>query len=181
MTPSILETGPIVVTREQIQERVRELAAEISRDYQGQPLHLLAVLRGALPFLADLSRHLALDVSFDFLAVARDGPEGHPRLLKDLDVPLEGRKVLLVEDIVNEGTTLQYLLETLRLRRPAELRVCTMFDRPSRRRAEVRPDYVGLVLDDRFVVGYGLDYRQVYRNLPHLVELPEESESGWGE
>jgi len=163
--------GPVILPRERIQERVRELAAEISRDFQGRPLHLLAVLRGALPFLSDLSRLLTLDVSFDFLAVTRDGPEGHVQLIKDLDQPVEGRDVLLVEDIVNEGTTLKYLLETLELRRPAQVRVCAMFDRPSRRKADVHPDYVGLVLDDRFVVGYGLDYRQFYRNLPDLAEF----------
>lgn len=164
--------GPIVLSTEEIQQRVRELAAQITDDYRGRPVHLLAVLRGALPFLADLSRHLELDVSFDFLAVTRDG-EGHVQLLKDLDTPLEGRTVLLVEDIVNEGTTLQYVLETLRLRRPEEVRICAMFDRPSRRRAEIRPDYVGRELDDRFVVGYGLDHRQRYRNLPCLVELAD--------
>ncbi|NMA27702.1 MAG: hypoxanthine phosphoribosyltransferase [Burkholderiales bacterium] len=163
--------GPVILSQERIQERIRELAAEISRDYQGRPLHLLAVLRGALPFLCDLSRQLALDVSFDFLAVTRDGPEGHVRLLKDLDQPVEGREVLLVEDIVNEGTTLKYILEALELRRPTRVRVCTMFDRPSRRRAAVQADYVGLVLDDRFVVGYGLDYQQLYRNLPYLAEF----------
>ncbi len=171
MTTAPSAPGPVILPRERIQARVRELADEISRDYQGRPLHLLAVLRGALPFLSDLSRHLSLDVSFDFLAVTRDGPDGHVQLLKDLDHPVEGRDVLLVEDIVNEGTTLKYLLETLELRRPARVRVCTMFDRPSRRKAEVQPDYVGLVLDDRFVVGYGLDYRQFYRNLPDLAEF----------
>lgn len=164
--------GSIVVPAERIQERVRELAAQISEDYRGRPVHLLAVLRGALPFLADLSRQLEVDVSFDFLAVTRDG-DGHVQLLKDLDTPLEGRTVLLVEDIVNEGTTLQYLMDTLHLRRPVELRICTMFDRPSRRKAAVKPDYVGLELDDRFVVGYGLDHRQKHRNLPFLVELAD--------
>ncbi len=171
MTTLQTAPGPVILPRERIQERVRELAAEISRDYQGRPLHLLAVLRGALPFLSDLSRNLTLDVSFDFLAVTRDGPEGHVQLIKDLDQPVEGREVLLVEDIVNEGTTLKYLLKTLELRRPAGVRVCTMFDRPSRRKADVQADYLGLVLDDRFVVGYGLDYQQHYRNLPDLAEF----------
>lgn len=168
--PPTTELGSIVIPAAGIQKRVRELAARLSDDYRGRQVHLLAVLRGALPFLADLSRHLEVDVSFDFLAVTRDG-QGHVQLLKDLDTPLEGRTVLVVEDIVNEGTTLQYLVDTLRLRRPADLRICTMFDRPSRRRAKVQPDYVGIELDDRFVVGYGLDSRQRYRNLPDLVEL----------
>lgn len=170
--PAVTELGPIVVPAERIQQRVRELAAQISEDYRGRPVHLLAVLRGAIPFLADLSRQMELDVSFDFLAVTRDR-EGHVQLLKDLDTLIEGRTVLLVEDMVNEGTTLQYVLDTLLLRRPAEIRICAMFDRPSRRRAQVRPDYVGLELDDRYVVGYGLDYQQRYRNLPHLVELAD--------
>lgn len=172
MSVPATELGPVVIPAEAIQRRVRELAARITEDYRGRPVHLLAVLRGALPFLADLSRQLELDVSFDFLAVTRDG-DGHVQLLKDLDTPLEGRTVLLVEDIVNEGTTLQYVLETLRLRRPSEVRICAMFDRPSRRKADVKPDYVGLELDDRYVVGYGLDHRQRYRNLPHLVELAD--------
>lgn len=162
----------VVVSEEAIQARVRELAQEISRDYHGREVHLLAVLRGALPFMCDLSRALDLDVSFDFIAVHRDGAS--VRTLKDLDKPIEGRTVLLVEDIVNEGRTLHHLVETLRLRRPADLRICAMFDRPTRRQAPVHPDYVGMVLEDRFVVGYGLDHRQRYRNLPHLAELPPE-------
>lgn len=169
------QLGAVLYSADQIQQRVRELAQEISRDYAGKPLHLLAVLRGAVPFMADLSCYLTLDVTFDFLSVTRQRETNHVRLLKDLDSLVEGRHILLVEDIINEGETLSYLLKTLSLRRPQDIKVVTMFDRPSKRRAPVPIDYVGFTLNDDFVVGYGLDYRQYYRNLPYLahLELPQ--------
>ena len=172
MKPDIIPIpGDIVVSEDEIQQRVRELGAQISRDYAGKKLHLLAVLRGAVPFLADLSRNIMLDVTFDFMALSRDGAGGQVRLIKDLDKPLEGKHVLVVEDIVNEGETLKFLLKALSLRHPLDVKVCTLFDRPSKRKAQVQLDYVGKVLDDRFLVGYGLDYKQMYRNYRHLTEL----------
>lgn len=165
------QLGQIIINQERIQNRVKELAEQITNDYQGESIHLLAVLRGAVPFLADLSRYIKLDVTFDFLAVTRNGENGQVRLLKDLDTPLENRKVLLVEDIVNEGETINYLRKTLALRHPADVKICTMFDRPNKRKKEVNLDYIGFELDDKYVVGYGLDYEQYYRNLPYLAEL----------
>lgn len=162
--------GRIILSEEDIQQRVAELGATISRDCAGQKLHLLAVLRGAIPFMADLSRNLGLDVTFDYLAVTRTA-NGQVRLIKDLDTPVEGRSILLVEDIVNEGETLHYLLKTLQLRKPKDIKICTMFDRPAKRVQPIKLDYVGATISDTFVVGYGLDYHQLYRNLPYLAEL----------
>ena len=162
--------GQTIVSEQAIQERVAALAAQISRDYEGRPLHLLMVLRGAVPFLVDLARNLSLDVSFDSLAVTRTA-DNHVKLIKDLDIPIEGKDVLVVEDIVNGGNTLHYILQTLYLRHPRTIKICTMFDRPQKRTTPVILDYIGMKLDDRFVVGYGLDYKQLYRNLPEIVEL----------
>ncbi len=166
-----VQLGQVIFSETQIQNRVKELAAQISRDYEGQSVHLLAVLRGAVPFLADLSRYLTLDVTFDFLCVTRDKETNHVRLLKDLDSLVEGRKILIVEDIINEGETLSYLVKTLSLRDPESIKIVTMFDRPHRHQTDIEADYVGFSLDDQFVVGYGLDYKQLYRNLPYLSEL----------
>ena len=166
-----VQLGKTIFSETQIQDRVKELAAQISRDYKGQSVHLLAVLRGAVPFLADLSRYLTLDVTFDFLSVTRDKETNHVRLLKDLDSLVEGRTILIVEDIINEGETLSYLVKTLSLRAPESIKIVTMFDRPNRHRTDIKADYVGYSLDNQFVVGYGLDYKQLYRNLPYLAEL----------
>ena len=166
-----VQLGQVIFSETQIQDRVKELAAQISRDYEGQSVHLLAVLRGAVPFLADLSRYLTLDVTFDFLSVTRDKETNHVRLLKDLDSLVEGRKILIVEDIINEGETLSYLVKTLSLRDPESIKIVTMFGRPHRHKTEVKADYIGFSLDNQFVVGYGLDYKQLYRNLPYLSEL----------
>lgn len=169
--------GKTIFSEAQIQDRVKELAAQISRDYQGQSVHLLAVLRGAVPFLADLSRYLTLDVTFDFLSVTRDKETNHVRLLKDLDSLVEGRTILIVEDIINEGETLSYLVKTLSLRAPQSIKIVTMFDRPNRHKTDIKADYIGYSLDNQFVVGYGLDYKQLYRNLPYLAELNITEES----
>lgn len=161
----------IIYTEEELQKRIRELARQISADYKGRQLHLLAVLRGAVPFLADLSKYMTLDVTFDFLSVSRHTDTNHVSLIKDLDTAVQDRDIMLVEDIINEGETVSYLLQTLRLRAPKSIKICTLFDRPEAHRLALEPDYVGFNLKERFVVGYGLDYKQYFRNLPYIAEL----------
>jgi hypoxanthine phosphoribosyltransferase len=162
---------PILLTADQIRARVTAMAAAIRHDFRGD-LHLVAVLKGAFVFLADLARALGEPMSLDFLAVSSyaDGTTtpGQVRLLKDLDAPLEGRDVLIVEDIVDTGLTLTYLRGLLGVRRPRSLRTATLLNKPSRRRVEVPVDYIGFDIDDRFVVGYGLDWRERYRELPYI-------------
>jgi len=162
----------LLISSDDIQRRVRELAAEISRDH---PLgvHLVGVLKGACIFLADLARALECDVTMDFIAVSSYGSStrssGQVRLLKDLDASLEGRNVVIVEDIVDTGLTLTYLQDILRARAPRSLRTACLLSKPSRREVEVTVDYVGFTIEDRFVVGYGLDHHERYRNLPHIA------------
>jgi hypoxanthine phosphoribosyltransferase len=148
------------------------MGREITRDYEGRAPHLIGVLKGGIIFHADLVRAIDLDVSFDFIALGSYGlttrTSGEVRLLKDLDASPEGRDVIIVEDIVDTGLTLDYLLQFLRTREPASLKVAALLDKPSRRQREVPIDYLGFEIDDRFVVGYGLDYVQHYRNLPDL-------------
>lgn len=161
----------VIYTEEELQKRIRELAQQISADYRGRRLHLLTVLRGAVPFLADLSKYMTLDVTFDFLSVARHADTNHVSLIKDLDTAVQDRDVMLVEDIINEGETVSYLLQTLKIRAPKSLKICTLFDRPQAHTLPLDPDYVGFILKEKFVVGYGLDYRQYFRNLPYVAEL----------
>jgi hypoxanthine phosphoribosyltransferase len=166
--------------KEEIEAAIGGLAREIATAYRGQPLVLLGVLKGALYFTVDLARALAgiadgpSEIFVDYLSVVSyEGAEssGHVRLLLDEATPLEGRHVLIVEDIADNGFTLAYLQTLLSERRPASLRTCTLFDKPSRRRVQVRLDYVGLTVPNTFAVGYGLDYQERYRNLPYLAEL----------
>lgn len=168
----------ILVTEEQIQQRVRELGAQITQDYQGKDLFLLTVLRGAIVFLADLSRNIDLPTTVDFMVVEKltkkDG-EAEVKIIKDLDSSISGRHVLVVEDIIDEGRTLAFLMQALQIREPASLKIVTIFDKPHQRRAAVQADYVGFTVPDRYVVGYGLDYRQRYRNLSCLGVLKSEA------
>jgi hypoxanthine phosphoribosyltransferase len=161
---------PLITTTE-IQSRVSGLAAAIRRDLPGD-VHLVAVLKGAFVFLADLMRALGAPLTVDFLALSSYSgartSSGEVRLLKDLDIPLEGRDVLLVEDIVDTGRTIAYLQEVLLARRPRSLRTACLLDKPSRRRVSVTVDYVGFAIEDRFVVGYGLDDRERFRHLPYI-------------
>src|SRR5919201_4317077 len=162
----------ILLSDAQIQKRVAELAADIRRDFPDD-LHLVAVLKGAFMFLSDLVRHMNGRVSLDFMAVSSYAKQtttsGEVRLLKDLDTTLEGRNVVIVEDIVDPGLTLNYLQEILRARGPRTLRTACLLSKPSRRQVDVKIEYVGFTIEDRFVVGYGLDYAEQYRNLPHIA------------
>jgi hypoxanthine phosphoribosyltransferase len=167
------ESGPteILLSQEQIQKRVAELAAEIRRDFPGD-LHVVAVLKGAFIFLSDLVRHIPGEVSMDFMAVSSYAKSttssGEVRLLKDLDTRLEGRNVIIVEDIVDTGLTLTYLQDILKARSPRSLRTACLLSKPSRRKVDVKVEYIGFTIEDRFVVGYGLDYAERYRNLPYI-------------
>jgi len=164
----------VLLTETQIRTRVAQLAAEIRRDFPTD-LHMVAVLKGAFMFLSDLVRHTTGAVSLDFMAVSSyakaTSSSGQVRLLKDLDSSLEDRNVLIVEDIVDTGLTLVYLQEILRARGPKSLRTACLLSKPSRRQVDVRVDYVGFTIEDRFVVGYGLDYAEQYRNLPYIAVI----------
>ena len=164
----------ILLSRDEIQKRVVELALDIRRDFRDD-VHLVAVLKGAFMFLSDLVRAMPGHVSLDFMAVSSYAKgttsSGEVRLLKDLDSTLEGRNVVIVEDIVNTGLTLTYLQDILRARNPKALRTACLLSKPSRRQVDVKIEYVGFTIEDRFVVGYGLDYAEQYRNLPHIAVL----------
>lgn len=168
------ESVKVLLSRSRIQHRIAALAREIHRDFRGEPLHLVGVLKGAVFFLADLVRCLQGEVSLDFIAVSSYGKQtqssGQVKLTKDLDSSIEGRNVLLVEDILDTGLTLQYLLRILDQRRPKRLRVAVLLDKPERRQVPVTADYVGFHIPNEFVVGYGLDYAERYRNL-HDVSI----------
>jgi hypoxanthine phosphoribosyltransferase len=169
--------GEILVQRDELQHRVRELAVEISRDYEGRGLFLVGVLKGAVFFLSDLMRHLDVQCEVDFMAVSSYGSEtdssGVVRILKDLDAPIAGRDVLIVEDIVDSGLTLSYLLRTLKARDPASLEVCALLTKPERRKVELPIKYVGFEIPNRFAIGYGLDHAERFRNLPYVAVLQE--------
>ena len=170
----------ILFTEEQIRERVRELGQMISRDYEGKDLLILVILRGAVMFLADLARSLSINAEIDFMVVTRYGYSDRPgqlKILRDLEYPVENRHILIVEDIIDEGGTLRFLVDTLLLRNPASVKICTMFDKPARRKVEITPDYNGFTIPDKWVVGYGLDCKQHYRNLPYLGTLRGEAAS----
>jgi hypoxanthine phosphoribosyltransferase len=165
----------VLFTEEEIAARIREVAAQISRDYEGRTVKLVGVLKGSVFFLTELARHLEIPVKIDFLGISsfsnKSGAPGVVRIAKDLDEAIEGEDVLLVEDIVDTGFTLRYLLQTLAGRSPNSLAVCTFLDRNSRRIVQVRVDYRCFEIPDRFVVGFGLDHNQLYRNLGYVAVL----------
>ena len=171
------EIGEILVQRDELAHRVETLAAEISRDYEGRRLLLIGVLKGAMFFLSDLMRRLEVECEVDFMAVASYGSStsssGVVRILKDLDASIEGRDVLIVEDIVDSGLTLSYLLRTLRAREPASLEVCALLTKPERRKVDLPIRHVGFEIPNRFVIGYGLDHLERFRNLPYVAVLNE--------
>jgi hypoxanthine phosphoribosyltransferase len=177
VTPGDPAIGEVLVTADDLQRRIDELGAEISRDYEGSDLVLVGVLKGAVFFLADLMRHLTVPCEVDFMAVSSYGSQtdssGVVRILKDLDAPIEDRDVLIVEDIIDSGLTLQYLLRSLRARNPRSLEVCALLTKPERRRVDLPTRYVGFEIPNRFAIGYGLDHAQRYRNLDYVAALRE--------
>jgi len=168
----------ILISKEDIADRVKELGAEITEDYKDCDLVVVGILKGALMFMADLIRHIKIPVLMDFAVVSSYGAStetsGVVRILKDLDQPIEGKHVLIVEDIIDSGLTMHYLVRNLEARKPASVKVCTLLDKPSRRKVDIKPDYCGFSIPDKFVVGYGLDYAEYYRNLPQVGVLKEE-------
>jgi hypoxanthine phosphoribosyltransferase len=180
----------VLISREQIAQRVAEMGAEISRDYAGQSVVLLGVLKGAAIFLSDLARHVDLDATFDFIGVSSYGKRasaaqelngtasawdstGEVRLTKDVDQSLVERRIILVEDILDTGLTLNYIQRLLLARKPKELRIAALLDKPSRRKQSIHAHYIGFTIPDEFVVGYGLDYAEKYRNLPDICVYSE--------
>jgi len=168
----------VLLTEDKIKERVKELAQKISKDFAGEPLLVVGILKGAFIFMADLVRNLEMPVVIDFMDVSSYGysteSSGEVRIMKDLEVPIEGKNVLIVEDIVDTGLTLQYIVSILKKRHPKSLRICAFLDKPSRRKTDVVPDYCGFVIPDKFVVGYGLDCAERYRNLPWVAVLKQQ-------
>lgn len=176
-TPARRDEGvsEVLIDEAALAARIRELGAEVARDYAGRDLLLICVLKGAIFFLADLMRSIDLPLEIDFMAISSYGAStdssGVVRILKDLDASIEGRDVLIVEDIIDSGLTLSYLVRTLRGRKPASLEICALLTKPSRRQMDVPVRYVGFEIPDRFVIGYGLDYGERFRNLPYVGVL----------
>jgi hypoxanthine phosphoribosyltransferase len=173
------DVADILVEEDEIQAKVRELGAALSNDYEGRELTLVSVLKGSLPFMADLMRSIRIPVQIDLMEVSSYGGKttetsGLVRILKDLSSSIEGRDVVIVEDIIDTGLTLNYLVRYLRGKNPASLRICALLDKPARRLVEIEIDYLGFTIPDRFVVGYGLDYGEFYRNLPYIGVLKPE-------
>jgi hypoxanthine phosphoribosyltransferase len=173
------DIGEILLTEDEIQTRVRELGEQVSRDYAGRHLTLVSVLKGSLPFMADLMRAITIPVRIDLMEVSSYGgttteSSGLVRILKDLSASIQGEDVLIVEDIIDTGLTLNYLVRYLRGKNPASLRICTLLDKPARRLVDIPVDYIGFTIPDQFVVGYGLDYGEVYRNLKFVGDLRPE-------
>lgn len=169
--------GETLVPGDELRRRVAELGRQLSADYEGRDLFMVGVLKGAVIFLADLMRHLTVPCEVDFMAVSSYGSQtdssGVVRILKDLDAPIEGRHVLIVEDIIDSGLTLQYLMRSLRARGPASLEACALLTKPDRLRVDLEPRYVGFEIPDRFAIGYGLDRGQRFRNLDYVAALNE--------
>lgn len=169
----------VLVTEEQLKARTAELGAQISRDYAGKDLLLVSILKGAVVFMADLMRAVTIPASIDFMVVSSYGganttTTGLVKIIKDLDADLTGKDVLIVEDIMDTGVTLSHLVPMLKMRNPESVRICAILDKPSRRKADIQPDYRGFEVPDEFVVGYGLDYDEKYRNLPYVGVLKPE-------
>ena len=168
----------VLLSKEEISAKVKELGEKISKDYEGKNLLLVSVLKGSVVFMADLMRAITVHCNIDFMAVSSYGngvkTSGVVKIIKDLDIPLEGYDVLIVEDILDSGMTLGYIRELLYARNPASMKICTLFDKPIRRKVDIKADYVGFEVPDEFIVGYGLDYAERYRNVPFVGVLKPE-------
>jgi hypoxanthine phosphoribosyltransferase len=164
----------ILFSEEQIQQRINELGKQVSEDYDGKELCIITILRGAAIFLADFTRKLdRINFTIDFMVLSRGcaGSSGEVKIIKDLDHPLYKKHVLIVEDMIDMGESVHYVMQLLKLREPESIKICTLFEKPYRRNLDIQSDYVGFILPDKFVVGYGLDYKQKYRNLPFVGTL----------
>lgn len=166
------DTIRILLTEQEVNKKIEEIGRQVSADYEGKSVHLICVLKGGVFFTCELAKRITVPVSMDFMSVSSYGGDtsssGIVKIVKDLDESLEGKDVLIVEDIIDSGRTLSYLIEILKQRKPASMKLCTLLDKPERRVRDVRVDYVGFNIPDEFVVGYGLDYDQKYRNLPYI-------------
>lgn len=182
MSEMLNDIQEILYSEEQISEMVRRIGAEISRDYKGKNLLLVSVLKGSVAFMADLMRAVTIPTRIDFMSVSSYGSgvktSGVVKIVKDLDINLQGYDILIVEDILDSGKTLSYLMELLGARNPASIEICTLFDKPERREVPVYPKYKGTEIPDAFIVGYGLDYDEKYRNLPFVGVLKPEVYGG---
>ena len=173
----------VLLTEEEVDRRIGEIAEQISKDYAGQEVHQICILKGGVFFTCELAKRLTVPVTMDFMSVSSYGggteSSGIVKLVKDLDESLEGKNVLIVEDIIDSGRTLAYLIDVLNQRKPAEIRLCTLLDKPERRvKKQVKVDYVCFTIPDEFVVGYGLDYDQKYRNLPYIGVVEQDEIAG---
>ena len=168
----------ILVTEEEITLKVKEMGKQITEDYKDQDLMLIGILKGAVIFMSELAQKIELPVQMDFMAVSSYGKSsvstGEVRIIKDLDFSVEGRNLLIIEDIIDTGYTLSYLIDNLKKRGAKSVKVCTLLDKPERRKADIHVDYLGFIVPDEFIVGYGLDYAEQYRNLPYVAALKEE-------
>lgn len=162
----------VMISEEQVTKRIKDLAEQISKDYEGKDIHLICILKGSVFFSCDLAKRITVPVTLDFMSVSSYGNEtvssGRVRIVKDLDESIQGKHVLIIEDIIDSGRTLAYLMDLLGTRAPESLTICTLLDKPDRRVTDVEVKYVGFEIPDEFVVGYGLDYQQRYRNLPYV-------------
>ncbi len=170
--------GTVLITEEQIREKAEEIGRQISEDYAGEEIVMIGILRGAVPWMADVMKRVTLDMTIDFMACSSYGAatksSGVVKINKDLDTDIEGKHVIIMEDIVDSGVTLNYLEGYLKSRGAASIKLCALLDKPEGRRVDIKADYVGFTVDDRFIVGYGLDYDQKFRNLPYITWLESE-------
>lgn len=170
----------VLISKEELQARIHALGTEISKDYANKEICLICVLKGGVMFMVDLAKEISVPVTMDFMAISSYGSQmvssGVVKIIKDLDDPIEGKEVLILEDIIDSGQTLHYLVNLLRERNPKSIKICTLLDKPEQRKVSVDVDYVGFTIPDQFVVGYGLDYAQKYRNLPYIAAVTKITE-----